>query len=361
MTDVLHRIYFGNMLLSYIVVAAGLLGTWAIWKIARRSLIKKLTVITARTGSNLDDLLVEAVDRFIAPFLYLTIDYAIITKLQFSPAAERILSVAVMLVIIYFAVRATNFMVHHLVVSGMKARKEPELRVRQAQGLLAVVKIATWTIGIVTFLDNLGYNVTAIIAGLGVGGIAIALAAQSILGDLFSYIVIFFDKPFEIGDFIIAGNHSGVVEKIGIKTSNIRSLDGQQLVMPNTELVKSVIQNYKRLEKRRVVFTIGVVYQTDAGLLRIVPAIVRQIIEKERGISFDRAHFKSFGDFSIIYEIVYYINSPDYLLYMDIQERICLKILESFREKGIEFALPTQTIFLNRFPSETVYREREQP
>ncbi len=211
-------------------------------KITKKRLINGLKKITSGTKTNFDDLLVEASDRFAIPFLYLFINYSIITLLSLSAKAEKILAVAVAFVMIYYVVRLVNFIIQHLVVAYMKAKNEVDERIKQVEGMWMIVKVLTWTMGIVMLADNLGYNVTTVIAGLGVGGIAIALAAQSILGDLFSYIVIFFDKPFEIGDFIVAGDHTGVVEKIGIKTSHIRSLDGQQLVMPNAEMAKTVIK-----------------------------------------------------------------------------------------------------------------------
>ena len=201
-------------------------------------------------------------------------------------------------------------------------------------------------------IDNLGYNVTTIIAGLGVGGIAIALAAQNILSDLFSYLVIFFDKPFEVGDFITTNGNSGTVEKIGIKTSHVRSPDGQQLVMPNAEMVKSVIQNFKRLERRRVVFNIGVVYGTPAEKLRSIPQWMKEIISSQKLANFDRAHFNSFGDSSLNFEIVYFIDSADFLVYMDTHHEICLRILEKFEKENVEFAYPTQTLFVNRADEE---------
>jgi len=212
---------------------------------------------------------------------------------------------------------------------------------------LMVIKALIWIGGTLMLIENLGYNITTIITGLGIGGIAIALAAQNILGDLFSYFVIFFDKPFEIGDFIVAGEHMGVVEKIGIKTSHVRSLDGQQLIMPNAEMAKSVIQNFKRLQRRRVVFSIGVVYYTSSVKIRAIPQMIKAIVSKEVNATFDRAHLKSFGDFSINYEIVYYIESADYLTYMNIQQAICMNIFEKFECEEIEFAFPTQTLFLN--------------
>jgi len=185
-------------------------------------------------------------------------------------------------------------------------------------------------------------------AGVGVGGIAIALAAQSILSDLFSYLVIFFDKPFEIGDFIVVGENRGNVERIGIKTSHVRSLDGQQLVMPNALLVSTVIQNFKRLQRRRIAFSVGVVYYTPAEKLKIIPDIIRNIITIQKDATFDRAHLSSFGDFSINFEIVYYVESPEFLIYRDIHHAISISIFEKFENEKIEFAFPTQTLFVNK-------------
>jgi small-conductance mechanosensitive channel len=348
MQDTLNQVFWGNTLLSYILTAGGLLITRIIWKLTRKKLIRLLKSITGKTKTGFDDLLVDAADKFAGPYLYLAVNYAIIRQLVLAEGIIKVLSVAAMLVTLFFVVRTVNFIISNLVILGMRARHESEQRIQQVQGMLLVVKTLIWAAGLIMFIDNLGYNVTTIIAGLGVGGIAIALAAQSILADLFSYIVIFFDKPFEIGDFIITGNNSGVVEKIGIKTSHIRSLDGQQLVMPNTDLVKSVIQNYKRLEKRRVVFTIGVTYDTKTDTLRNIPAMIKDIIDRDTDAAFDRANFLRFGDFSILYEIVYYIASPDYVLYTTTHERICLNIFERFGSDGIEFAFPTQTIYLDK-------------
>ncbi|MBS1577721.1 MAG: mechanosensitive ion channel family protein [Bacteroidetes bacterium] len=347
MRNVINQVFFGNTILAYSLVVLGIIITWIIWKLARRLIISLLTKLTSKTKTNFDDLLIEATDKFLGPYTYLAVNYAIILQLELSENVSKVLKVAALLVTTYYAVRLVNFVIQHLIVVGMKSRNESEQRIQQVQGMLTVVKAIVWASGLVMLMDNLGYNVTTIIAGLGVGGIAIALAAQSILTDLFSYIVIFFDKPFEIGDFIVTSGYSGVVEKIGIKTSHVRSLDGQQLIMPNTEMVKSVIQNFKRLEKRRIVFNIGVVYNTPVEKLRLIPRLIKEIIEKQATVTFDRANFKSFGDFSINYEIAYYIGSPDYVFYMNTQEKICLNIFESFQQRNIDFAFPTQTIFLS--------------
>lgn len=348
MEEILNQIFWGNSIINYAITALGMFTAWVVLKITRRRVFVLLHKLTARTNSKFDDILVEIAEKFIIPYLYLFINYNIFTQLNFTPGVERIITGAFMFVTIYYAIRLINFTIHRGMVKYMEQKKEPAERITQVSGMLIVVKLITWGLGMVMLFDNLGYNVTTIIAGLGVGGIAIALAAQNILGDLFSYFVIFFDKPFEIGDFITVDNNSGVVEKIGIKTSHIRSLDGQQLVMPNAEMVKTVIHNFKRLQRRRVIFHIGVVYNTESAKLRNLPRLFEDIILKQEFASFDRAHLQTFGDFSINYEIVYYIESADYLTYMNTQHEICLDIFEQFEKEKIEFAFPTQTIFFNK-------------
>jgi small-conductance mechanosensitive channel len=345
--NLLQQIFFENTILAYLAVIAGMLFTWILFKLTKRRLLTFIKKLALKSSTNIDDLLVEIIERFVVPYSYLLINYAIIRSLLLPVWLDKLLAAASLFVTVYFSVRLVNFFIQHSVVGYMEKRNEPGERIRQVTGMLLLVKIFTWGTGLVMLANNLGYNVTAIIAGMGVGGIAIALAAQNILGDLFSYFVIFFDKPFEIGDFIVINNNAGVVEKIGIKTSHIRSLDGQQLVMPNAEMVKSVIQNFKRLQKRRIVFSIGIIYGTSTSKIKKVPRIIQQIIEDDERAIFDRAHLKNLGDFSVNYEIVYYIESADYQIFMDTQQNICLRIFEEFENEGIEFAFPTQTLFIN--------------
>jgi small-conductance mechanosensitive channel len=186
------------------------------------------------------------------------------------------------------------------------------------------------------------------IAGLGVGGIAVALAAQNILGDLFASLSIILDKPFVVGDFLIIGDFLGSVEKVGVKTTRLRSLSGEQLIFSNNDLLGSRIRNYGRMFERRVIFSIGVTYQTPADKLRAIPDMLREAVESQQPVRFDRAHFQKYGDFALIFEIVYYVLSADYKQYMDIQQAINLQINEDFEEHGIEFAYPTQTLYVSK-------------
>jgi len=210
---------------------------------------------------------------------------------------------------------------------------------------MPLVNIIIYGLGAVLLLSNLGFNISALITGLGIGGVAVALAASAVLGDLFAYISIMFDKPFVIGDFLIVGDFLGVVEHIGIKTTHMRSLGGEQVIFSNKDLTDSRIRNYKRMQQRRVLFKLGVTYATALSRMKEIPGVIKTIIEKVKDTRFDRAHFSSFGDFNLEIEIVYYVLASDYNKYMNIQQEINFAIKEEFEKRKIEFAFPTQTVY----------------
>ncbi len=203
-----------------------------------------------------------------------------------------------------------------------------------------------WSVVLLAMLSNLGVNITAFVASLGVGGIAVALAVQNILGDLFASLSIAVDKPFEVGDFIVVNGVSGTVELVGLKTTRIRALSGEQVVMSNTELLKNIINNYKRLVERRIVFKFGITYGAAPEQVEQIPAIVRRIVEGQEGARFDRAHFQAFGESSLDFEVVYIVLSPDYNRYMDLQQTINLQLMRELAALGVDFAFPTRTVIL---------------
>jgi small-conductance mechanosensitive channel len=209
------------------------------------------------------------------------------------------------------------------------------------------LRLVVWAAVLLVLLDNLGVDVTALIAGLGVGGIAIALAAQNVIGDLFSSMSIVFDKPFVVGDFIVVGDFLGTVEHVGLKTTRLRSLSGEQLVFSNSDLLSCRIRNYGRMFERRVLSSIGVTYQTPAAKLRRITEVIREIVERQDKVRFDRAHFQKFGDSALMFEFVYYVLTPDYNYYMDVQQSINLALFEQLAAEGVEFAYPTQTVFVS--------------
>ena len=238
-----------------------------------------------------------------------------------------------------------------LITNEMQVYRDRKLEVDAAavtsmQAVALLSRIALWILVVLLALDNFGLDVTALVAGLGVGGIAVALAVQNILGDLFASLSIVLDKPFVVGDFLVMGEHMGTVERIGLKTTRIRSLSGEQIIVSNSDLLDSRIRNYKRMYERRVVFGLGVTYQTRADQLAAIAGMIREIIESQEQTRFDRAHFKEYGDFALNYEVVYYVLTSDFNLYMDIQQAINLAIYQRFEEEGIVFAYPTQSLYV---------------
>lgn len=207
-----------------------------------------------------------------------------------------------------------------------------------------------WSVVLLAILSNVGVNITAFIASLGVGGIAVALAVQNILGDLFASLAIAVDKPFEVGDFVVVGSVSGTVQVIGLKTTRIRSLQGEQIVMSNTDLLKQTISNFRMLERRRIVFGFGVTYDTTPEQAEAIPGIVRKLIEAHPQLRFDRAHFKAFGASSLDYEVVYIVEDPAFSVYMDMQQAVNLGLMRELKALGVEFAFPTRTVHIASAP-----------
>ena len=353
MDSFLDKVFWGNTVQSYLVVLTILFIIWAIIRILRRTVVVRLSRFISQTNTTYDDILLSVIQKYITPYLILVINYQVIKELNLSLKVQGILSVAMTIITTYFFIRLTNHAIQLSINGFMRRRNESAARIRQVTGALSVVKALTWIFGFVALLGNLGFDVRTFIAGLGVGGIAIALAAQTVLGDIFSYFVIFFDKPFEIGDYVTTPTASGIIEHIGIKTTRLRSLDGEQLVMSNSDLTKSTIRNYRRLEKRRSVLTLQVVYSTNTEMLKQIPTIVKDVVSSHELATFERTHLSSLGSSSINFEVVYMVNSPELVKYMDTHHVILMKIIEAFQDRGIEFAYPTQRLYIDSVREET--------
>lgn len=213
-------------------------------------------------------------------------------------------------------------------------------------------RVLLWSVVVLAMLSNLGVNITAFVASLGVGGIAVALAVQNILGDLFASLSIAVDKPFEVGDFIVIGPLAGTVEHVGLKTTRIRSLGGEQIVMANASMISSTIQNYKRLQERRIVFEFGLSYDSPTEAVKKAPGIVEEAIKAQSQVRFDRAHLRGFGKEALEFECVYIVQDPGYNLYMDIQQAINFHLLDRFSKVGAKFAVPVRAIKVTALPQE---------
>ncbi len=348
MEELLDRVYYGNTIQDYIIAIGIFLIGFILVRVFRKVILKKLKNWAEGTETNLDDYIVNAVERFGMPMLNFAALYFGVIYLKLNAFGDKAVHAVTVVVISFYIIRLITIMIRVFIESYVKTQENGEEKVKQLKGVLLVINLCIWFLGLVFLFDNLGYDVTAIVTGLGIGGIAIALAAQNILGDLFNYFVIFFDRPFEIGDFIVLDDKKGNVEYIGIKTTRLKSLTGEQIIISNTDLTNSRLHNFKRMEQRRILFTLGVTYQTTPEQLQIIPGIIKTTIESQEGVNFDRAHFASFGDFSLNFEVVYFVHNRDYAVYMDINQNINLKLYEAFAEKGIEFAYPTQTLFVNK-------------
>ena len=349
MLNTLKNLSFaGNSLLSYIIFLSLFLGGSAVIKIFLAVFIKRFKKWAQKTATTIDDFVLYVLERIIVPALYFAVFYAGTGYLYLGPYLRKTVNILGVGILTVVVVRVILALINYgLKIYLNKIGKNDSLE-RSLKGMLSVSQIIIWGMAIVFFLDNLGFKISSVIAGLGIGGVAVALAAQAVLGDVFSYFSILFDRPFEVGDFIIIGDYLGSVEYIGIKTTRIRSLSGEQLIFANTDLTNSRVRNYKRMGKRRVLFKLGVVYQTSSSHLKEIPRIIKDIIGNVKDTVFDRAHFFSYGDFSLNFEIVYYVMSSDYNKYMDIQQEINFAIKEEFEKRNIEFAYPTQTLYLDK-------------
>jgi small-conductance mechanosensitive channel len=302
--------------------------------------------LAAKTSNTTDDLIVEIIKK-ISNFSLSLIGVFIGSKfLNLPTVVDRIANQAILIILAYEAAKVANRLLRYFLVRLARRNQESE------NAILFLGKIANfgvWALAIVFLLQNFGIEVGSLIAGLGIGGIAVALAAQSVLGDVFSSFSIFFDKPFRVGDYIMVGNQRGTVKKVGIKTTRIESLTGEELIISNTDLTSSRIQNFKRMEKRRVSFTFGVEYSTPFEKVKKIPEIIREIVEPlQEKIELDRVHFAEFGDFSLKFEVVIWVLDSDYTVYMNYREKINLAMMEKFATEKIVFAYPTQTILLEK-------------
>lgn len=311
----------------------------------RRQAIRRIGNLAKRTATRWDDLLVDLLRATRLLALLAVAIWAAARLVDLPPRLEvfldRALIVVVLLQIGLWGNRGVRFWMHQRFANGAGEEGSRAM----TRGLLTfITTLVMWVLILLVMLDNLGFDVTALVASLGIGGVAVALAVQNILGDLFASLSINLDKPFVIGDFVVVDDLSGTVEHVGLKTTRIRSLSGEQLVFSNADLLKSRIRNYKRMHERRIVFAIGVTYDTPPDTLAAIPAMLQEAVESQDKVRFDRAHFKAFGAFSLDFEVVYFVQDPDYRLYMDVQQAINLAIARRFDAQGIQFAFPTQTL-----------------
>lgn len=350
MKEMLNTIWYNNTIEAWLIaVGVGVLAFIA-QKLLLRIVRGRMKTLAARTATDIDDLVIDILGQT-KFFVFLTVSLYIGSRyLELKPLVDKIIeSATIIAVYLQVALWSSRIITYAL---GKYVSAKGETSDESAKTYTGVInfisRLVVWTIILLFILDNLGINVTALVTGLGIGGIAVALALQNILSDLFASLSIIVDKPFSVGDTIIVDTFVGTVEHVGLKSTRMRSLSGEQLIFSNNDLLKSRIRNMKRMEERRILFTIGVVYRTPYEKVRAIPDMIRAIIEAEEMTRFDRAHFKEFGASALLFEIVYFVLSPEFTDYMDVQQRINLAIHRTFEEEDIEFAYPTQTLFIEK-------------
>jgi small-conductance mechanosensitive channel len=289
----------------------------------------------------------EVLSRTTLLFFIVLAVFTGLTMLTMSPKTERVLY-SVLTIALFWQ---SGVWISAAATGWLERRRRHNMGIDRAViGSLAVigfvVRVLIWALVALLTLDNLGIDVTALVAGLGIGGIAVALAVQNILGDLFASLSITFDKPFVLGDFLIVDDFLGSVEYIGIKSTRLRSLSGEQIVLSNADLLKSRIRNYGRMAERRVVFATSIPYETPIDKIERVAPLIREIVEAQKNTRFDRSHFAKHGPSSLDFETVYYVLSADYNRYMDIQQAINLRLHRELARLGIEFAYPAHRVFV---------------
>lgn len=348
--DILNWAMGNNTGAEVLTALAIFLGLFLVFILLDLFVLNLLKKVAKKTKNTWDDVVIDFIKGIRWPFFAFISLYIAAITLSLSDIVTTVLRYLLVIFIGFYAAKGLIEIINHFVEKEVARRSGEERRgsTSMVKVLGVLAKIIIWSLALLMVLANFGVEITPLIAGLGVGGIAIALALQTVLGDLFSAFAIYLDKPFQEGDFIIIGQDMGVVEHIGIKTTRIKTLQGQELVVSNSELTSTRINNYKKMQKRRIVFSFGVEYDTPVKKLKKIKGIVKKIISKVDGADLDRVHFKVFGDFSLNYEVVYFVKTGDYNKYMDIQEEINLKLKEEFENEKIGFAFPTQTIHLSK-------------
>lgn len=338
--------FFGNNVYDYLVSLLAFFISLLVLKIVQMMVFGRLKKLTQNTKSDVDDTLIKVFESVKPQFYWFLAFYFAIRILSFDDLVRSIVAVVLIVWVVYQVAVAIQIFVDYVID---KKFEKKETEAKSAISLIKLtIKIFVWSLGFLFVLSNLGVDITTFIAGLGVGGIAIAFALQNILGDLFSSFAIFFDKPFQEGDYIVVGDKSGTVEKIGIKTTRVRALQGEEIVFSNQELTTAQVQNFKKLQKRRISFTLGVTYDTPSAKMKKISSLVETAIDRHESTEFDRVFFTAFGESALLFEVVYFVRSPEYSEYLAVNEKILYEIKEKLEKLKIEIAFPTQTVFLRK-------------
>jgi len=356
----MERVVFENTVQEWIVALSILGGGFLLLGLAKRLVIYRLGLLAAKTETDIDDLLVDVVRRTRRMFLFIVAvwiaahflrlpgaEYSPEGELQQESEIQRYLDIFAN---ISFWIQVGFWgrgLLDYALRKVLSSRGIDDPTVKMGSNVLGFIgQVVLWTLVLLLCLEAAGFNVNSLIASLGIGGIAVALALQNVLGDLFASISILLDKPFVVGDAIQTAEFSGNVEQIGVKNTRIRSITGEEIIIGNNDLASSRLRNYKRLTERRCLHTLGLVYGTPHEKLRVVPELLAAIAAENPRARLDRAHFKGFGDSAILFEFAFYTQGQEFGVMMDVQQEILFEVHRRFELEGLSFAFPTQTLHL---------------
>ncbi len=340
---VLGATYLGNTLLQYSIALLVFSVSVLCIMLVQRMFLNRFTTFSDRTKTMLDDAFAQMLSTIHPPFYWFVSFFVALQYLTIQGAFKAIIqNILVVWAVIQVVVALQIFI--DFIISEKIAKKGKHGDVLVSGLLSGIVKIALWIIGGVFVLSNLGINVNSLIAGLGIGGIAVALAAQNILGDLFSSLVIYFDRPFSPGDYIVTGSTSGTVRKIGIKSTRIQALSGEEIIVPNKDIVAARVSNLKRMTERRVSMKIGVRYGTSTKKLEQIPGILEEVVSAVEHTDFKSAYLIDFGNSGLVFELVYIVRTREFSVYREAQQNIILGVLYSFEKQKISLAVPVPTV-----------------
>lgn len=345
--EFLDNVVFGNPVRAWIGSLAILLGFLFLYTVVKKALLGRIVSLSRKTQTGLDDSFAAAINAT-KPWLllFIAVQFAVRPLALSSQADSWLTHLAIGAALIQVGFWASAWI--QVMLRSWQARRwgdDPEASMT-LKFVSWAISVGVWAIVLMLVLENLGVDISALVAGLGIGGIAVALAVQSVLGDLLASLSILLDKPFVVGDYLSVDELGGTVESIGLNSTRLTSLTGEQLVFSNQDLLQSRIRNFGRMEERRVLFKIGVVYSTPPEVVERIPGMLQSAIESHELTRFSRSHFKEFGDSALIFETVYFMTVPDYGTYMDVQQAVNLEMLRRFAAEGIEFAYPTQHLYL---------------
>lgn len=344
----LDQRFLDNSVRAWAIAIAVAVAAFFVLLLIRRLLLGRLSAIAKRTTTELDDILVEIVART-RPYFLAAAAAVFGSRFLVLPATTDVYVGGAFALVLLVQCGMWGATAVDLWINQRLNRRVTGVDVASATTIRALgigIKVLLWVIVFITALDKFGVNVTTLVTGLGIGGVAVALAVQNILGDLFAALSIVLDKPFDVGDFITVDQVAGTVERIGLKTTRLRSISGEQVIASNSDLLKSRIRNYKRMVERRVVFTTDVTYDTPPETMARIPAIIREVVSAQQPVRFDRSHFTQYTDSALRIETVYFVLDADYTRYLDIQQTINLEVLRRFNADRIGFAFPTRTIVM---------------